>query len=394
MTTARQPRVLCVDDEPNILEGLAVNLGRHYRVMTAPNGQKALEVLRESPEPVSIIISDMRMPVMDGAAFLSRARHLAPDAVRILLTGHSDIDSAIAAINDGQIFRFLTKPCLPSTLRATLEAAMTQYDLVTAERVLLEQTLHGSIQALVDVLALTNPSLFGRALRLKLLASDLAIELHLTNRWQVEVAAMLSQLGHIALPAETLERLQSGQRLSEDETAMVARAPALTEQLLAKIPRLERIRAILSAVAKGGAVDTTSDEAVQIATSILRVASDFDSLDSQGISPALALEILRSKRIGYDAAVLNALEAVRGITRGPDEVLQVHVAGLRAGMVIAEEVRTENGMLLAARGYQITPGFVERAHNLRERLPRTIRVMVKQHSIEAGTAADPLPAPV
>jgi response regulator RpfG family c-di-GMP phosphodiesterase len=166
------------------------------------------------------------------------------------LTGQSDIDSAIAAINDGQIFRFLTKPCLPSTLRTTLEAALRQYELVTAEKVLLEQTLRGSIQTLVDVLALSNPALFGRALRLKLLASELATKLDVKEWWHIEVAAMLSQLGYIALPAETFDRVQSNQPLTGEEAAMMLRAPAIAEQLIANIPRLEHVRGILSFAAK------------------------------------------------------------------------------------------------------------------------------------------------
>ncbi len=381
-----KPNVLCVDDEPNILEGLALNLRRHYRVMSATSGTLALDALRDTREPVAIVISDMRMPTMDGATFLARSRELAPDAVRILLTGQSDIDSAIAAINDGQIFRFLTKPCLPSTLIATLEAAMKQYELVTAERVLLEQTVHGSIQALTDVLALTNPALFGRAVRLKLLASELAMKLDVKDRWQIEVAAMLSQLGYIGLPPETLEKLQAGQRLSADEAAMVARAPALTEQLLANIPRLESVRTIISTIGRNIVRAETSDlsPALRRAMAIVRIAGDFDALDSQGIPPSLALEMLRSKTRYYDVAVINALEAIRGIARGSDEVLEIRLAGLKAGMLLAEDVRTENGMLIAAHGYQVTPGFVERAHNLRGRLGRTVRVIVRQRPAAAA----------
>jgi len=381
-----KPNVLCVDDEPNILEGLALNLRRHYRVMSATSGTLALDALRDTREPVAIVISDMRMPTMDGATFLARSRELAPDAVRILLTGQSDIDSAIAAINDGQIFRFLTKPCLPSTLIATLEAAMKQYELVTAERVLLEQTVHGSIQALTDVLALTNPALFGRAVRLKLLASELAMKLDVKDRWQIEVAAMLSQLGYIGLPPETLEKLQAGQRLSADEAAMVARAPALTEQLLANIPRLESVRTIISTIGRNIVRAETSDlsPALRRAMAIVRIAGDFDALDSQGIPPSLALEMLRSKTRYYDPAVINALEAIRGIARGSDEVLEIRLAGLKAGMLLAEDVRTENGMLIAAHGYQVTPGFVERAHNLRGRLGRTVRVIVRQRPAAAA----------
>ena len=150
------PRILCVDDERAVLDGLSLHLRRRYQVLTAQSGAEGLEILgREAG--INVVVSDMRMPVMDGAAFLTRARALVPDVVRVLLTGQADLDSAIAVINEGRIFRFLTKPCPPATMMGALEAAVEQHRLITSERVLLEQTLHGSIKALTDILALANP---------------------------------------------------------------------------------------------------------------------------------------------------------------------------------------------------------------------------------------------
>jgi FixJ family two-component response regulator len=193
---------------------------------------------------MAVVVSDMRMPGMDGAAFLAEVRSRWPEVVRMLLTGQSDIESAIAAINKGQIFRFLTKPCPPPALLAAVQAAVAQHELITAERVLLEQTLHGSIKALTDMLALVSPVSFGRATRVKQLVSDIAGHLGLKERWQVEVAAMLSQIGHMTLPAETAERVYYGRALSNDEQRLVARLPGLTESLLGNIPRLETVREI------------------------------------------------------------------------------------------------------------------------------------------------------
>jgi len=326
-------------------------------VLTAQSAQRALDLLRDAGEPIAIIISDMRMPVMDGAAFLSRARAIAPDAIRILLTGQSDIDSAIAAINDGQIFRFLTKPCLPSTLRTTLDAALKQYELVTAEK--------------------------------ELLVSELATKLDVKEWWHIEVAAMLSQLGYIALPPDTFDRVQSNQPLTGEEAAMMSRAPSIAEQLIANIPRLEYVRAILSLASKDPAAcdGATVPEVVRRGTAILRVAADFDLLEARGISSSRVVDILRSKTSTYDEATLNALEAVRGIKPPSHKVVEVRISALQPGMVLAQDVRTQSGVLLAARGYQVTRGFVERAHNLREKLGRTISVIVRER------VGDPLPTP-
>jgi predicted signal transduction protein with EAL and GGDEF domain len=121
-----RPRILCVDDEKQVLDGLALQLRRRYVVGLATSGAHGLAYLREHPD-TAVIISDMRMPGMDGAAFLAASRAVTPDARRILLTGHSDQGSTIAAINEGQICRFLSKPCDQKTLAEAIDAALADH---------------------------------------------------------------------------------------------------------------------------------------------------------------------------------------------------------------------------------------------------------------------------
>src|ERR1700690_3969334 len=168
-----KPRVPFVDDEPNVLEGLSLTLRRGYEVVLAGSGEAGLDVLTRDPT-IAAVVSDMRMPGMDGATFLGKARAVLPDATRLLLTGQAELALAIAAINEGRIFRFLTKPCPPPVLVAAVEAGVELHRLVTSERVLLEQTLRGSIQMLTDVLALAAPTAFGQAVRIQRYARDLA----------------------------------------------------------------------------------------------------------------------------------------------------------------------------------------------------------------------------
>ncbi|MEI6670107.1 MAG: HD domain-containing phosphohydrolase [Acidobacteriota bacterium] len=375
--------VLCVDDEPNVILGLALHLRRRYEVTAAHSGEEGLAAIREG-KTFAVVLSDMRMPGMDGGTFLAYAKTLAPDSVRMLLTGHADVPSAIAAINDGQIFRFLTKPCPPVRLLAAFEAAIAQYRLITAERVLLEQTLHGSIRTLVEVLSLTNPVLFGRAMKLKRYVTELAARLELRERWQVEVAAMLSQLGSIALPGDTAEKVQSGQPLSEAEAVMVHRLPAITDRLLANIPRLEDVRGILQTLGEVGAggppgalraVDPVIDGGVQL----LRVVLDFDALEAQGHQPPSAIEIMRGRRHYYAPEILEALAGLYGEAVRPRDLREVPLAAVREGMVLADDVRLPDGLLLVSRGYQVTASFVERLRNYGDDLPvRTVRIITRQ----------------
>ena len=128
-------RVLCVDDEPQVLEGLALQLRRRFEVLKATSGANALAMLQTSGE-VAVIISDMRMPGMNGAAFLREACRIAPRASRILLTGQADLESAAAAVNEGQIFRFLSKPCPADYLLSTVMSGLNRYRMALAESLL------------------------------------------------------------------------------------------------------------------------------------------------------------------------------------------------------------------------------------------------------------------
>jgi response regulator RpfG family c-di-GMP phosphodiesterase len=373
--TSPRVRVLCVDDESRVLEAIATQHGRHYTIETASSGAAGLALLRVHPD-VAVIVSDMRMPGMDGAAFLGAARALCPDAVRLLLTGYADVDAAIRAINDGQVFQFLTKPCQPAALRRAIDAASAQHALIVAERVLLEQTLHGAIQTLTDVLALSHPAAFGRATRLRQLVSELAQQLGLRARWQVEVAAMLSQLGYVALPAETADKVYFGRPLAFQERALVAELPRVTERLLGNIPRLEGVRAILADYSLPRAQRALDDEPA-LAAEILRVAVDFDAAESAGIPSADATSVLVGQAEAYRRDVLDALIRLRS-GKEAREARELRRTELSLGMVLAEDVFLPNGTLLAARGYAITPRFLERMRNFpRDALRESLRVYVR-----------------
>src|ERR1700676_2848185 len=156
-------RILCVDDESQVLEGLSLQLGRRYEVLTALSGAEALEILQRE-DGVCVLISDMRMARMNGATFLARARAIAPNAARILLTGQTDLRSAIAAVNEAQGLRFLSKPCPPPELHAAVETAIEQYRQNTAASTGLRRTLTAQIVSQDPVTGLASRTFFNAAL--------------------------------------------------------------------------------------------------------------------------------------------------------------------------------------------------------------------------------------
>ena len=355
------PRILCVDDEPRVVDSLAVQLRRDYQVLTANSGLNALRMLKEGGAAPTVIVSDMRMPGMDGAALLKQVRNLYPDITRILLTGETGRDAAVAAVNEGQIFRFLTKPCSADLLRTAIDAGVMQHRLVTAERVLLQETLVGCIKALVDILAITNPVAFGRAARIKRLASELADAMNMKGFWQLDAAAMLSQIGYISLPVELVEKLYYGKRLDPDERVLADGAPQVAQKLLRRIPRLEPVLEILGAIQR---TDNSLPEGlIKQGASILSAVVDYDAFVVQGHSTDGAIQKLRANQNRYDLKVVNALESLTGGSVVSQEACEVAVGNIKPGMVFVDDLYTHVGTLLVPKGFEVTEAFLERAQN-------------------------------
>lgn len=367
------PRIMCVDDEPRILEGLALQLRRDYQVFTANGGAVALHDLQQI-ENVAVIISDMRMPGMDGATLLKHVMQRYPEATRILLTGEPGRDAAVNAINEGQIFRFLTKPCPPDQLRAAVEAAVIHHRLMMAEKVLLQETLIGCIKAMIDVLAITNPVAFGRAKRVTRLATEFSAALGSRNFWQLEACAMLSQLGYISLPVEMVEKLYYGERLTSEEQVLADGAPQVAHKLLGHIPRLEPVLQILDAAQQE---PSTSEGMVQMGAAILRIVIDYDTLIARGHNASVAIQSMRNQSGKYDAKLLDQFAAMIGAGKSTQEIRELPLRIVSPGMVILDDLRTQMGTLLVPKGFEVTDVFLERMRNFGSGiLSEKVRVMV------------------
>jgi response regulator RpfG family c-di-GMP phosphodiesterase len=359
VVATERPRVLCLDDEPALLEGVERHLRKRYEVFTSTNGQQALEILA-ARGPFAVVMSDMRMPLMNGAVFLSRAREISPDTVRILLTGHADLESAVAAVNTGQIFRFLIKPCPAFQLLTHIEEAVKHYNLLHVEKTLLEKTLRGAVAALTDILALTSPLAFGRATRVRSRVVAICNHMQLSDRWHIEVAAMLSDLGAITLSEETAKKYFSGAPLDTEEQATVAAMGRVGRNLLADIPRLDPVLSILEAVeaaTQAGPDAKCTDPGAQI----LLLARDADVLESRGTPLAVAIGQLEKHKERYGERAVAAL-ASSGVA-GKIELMPL--SEVREGMVFADDVRTEHGTLLVPRGFEVTQSFLARARAYR-----------------------------
>lgn len=376
------PRVICVDDEPKILSAIGRSLRGALDLTMASSGAEALGLLRASPGSFQVVVSDMKMPQMDGITFLSQVRREYPDTVRILMTAFADLDAVVRAVNDGHIFRFLAKPCSTTALLETIRAGVRQNDLLSAEKVLLEQTLRGSIDALSGVLALASPTLFGRACRVKKLVDLICDEAAITDRWQIHVAAQLSQIGRITLPDPTASKLARGELLTAQEAGMVERVPEVTRGVVGQIPRLEGILEILDYTDKnfdgtGRPTDKISGEDIPLEARVLKLAGRVEELQGRGYSAARVRDTLRFETGVYDPQLLKAYAAIAELAADQSGPRGVAMHELRIGMVMAESVRSLSGVLLVAAGQEVGDGLLKRIQNYNDTVGIELPLWVK-----------------
>ena len=347
-------RILCVDDEPNILQAMERQFRKQFEIHTALGPVLGLRAIVEKG-PFAVVVSDLRMPEMSGIEFLTRVRATSPDTVRVMLTGQADMEAAIAAVNQGNIFQFLSKPCPADTLARALTAALEQHRLITAERELLEQTLRGSIGVLSEILGLVNPLAFGRAQRIRRYVVHMAEGLNVPDRWQFELAAMLSQIGSVTVPPEVMDKYCRMEPLSAEETQVLSAQSRIGHDLLARIPRLEEVARM---VAHQEAAWTHGTGPAAIGAQLLKVARDFDEQIARGAEADATLAAMKRNR-DYNPSFVAALQEVH-VEEGRREVRFVSLAQLRTRMIIHVDVLGKNGLLLLAKGQEVTDSAIAR----------------------------------
>lgn len=348
MTDTSLPRVLCVDDEPNVLAAIERNLFDLFDVVTAHSGEAGLDAIR-SGKPFAVILSDMRMPGMDGATFLSRAREVSPDSVRVLLTGQADVESSIAAINKGAIFRYLCKPCPKEDLIATLNDAVRQYRLVCAEKELLATTLSASVKTLTEILAMVAPWAFQRAAFAQSCVRHALPKLGWHDEWLYTLAASLSQIGCVGIPADIVQADAAQRKLTPEEEKLLHEHPDVAGRLVEQIPRLELVAAIIRHQAKEAPANAPLE--VVRGAQLLRAALELERHAARGWSLERPWEILRAARPALPENLIKALSDFRSNVEG---VRSARIRELMPGWVVDEDIRTTNGLMVLTKGHELT----------------------------------------
>lgn len=363
-------KILCVDDDPIMLFAIEKELRSHFSVITALSGEQALSLLKDQG-PFAVILADMLMPEMNGVELLAHAQRVSPDTVRIMLTGDEDKQTAVEAINEGRIFRFLSKPCPPEKLVASLQAGLEQFRLIRAERELLEETLNGSVQMLTELLSTREAEAFGRGQKIREYVRAVAPTLNLTQSWDVEAAAMLAKIGLMSIPPSVMQKVHARTALGERERNMLSRVPEVGFNVLSKIRRLEPAAKIVLYQNKsfdGTGFPKETMEGIQIpaGSRLIKILNDLVDLEANGVSQKRAFEQMRQNRRMYDMAIL---ESVAGALLPEDASSSggaLRLAELRPGHDLAADVETEDGRMIVAAGTVISQMMVERLANFAE----------------------------
>lgn len=416
--------ILFVDDEKNILGSLSrVFRKEGYGILLAESGEIGLDMLRHSR--VAVVVSDQRMPGMGGVEFLKKAREASPDTVRMMLTGQADMADIAGAINEGGVYRYITKPWDDEEIKLVIRAAAERYSLLAENRLLqqttmkqnaelyeLNQTLEARVQdrtrmlresffafvaLCADIVELHDQLSGGRCKRVAVLSKGLGQTLGLKG-FELEAlwaAALLHEIGLIGVPREVLEKADG--ELLESERALLRNNPALSQEIIGKIDTLRQVGLIVRSHMENfdgsGYPDGLRGDEINYGSMILSICKEYDRL-MHARKPYLKIDALAAIERGvgkrFHPDVMTAfLKFISETKDGGDKHLpgqnnttdnpagaKVNIHDIAPGMVLVKPLVSGSGRLLVAQGTVLTEALIEKVLNFHRLDPITVTVEI------------------
>jgi len=416
--------ILLVDDEANILSALKRLFRPYgYRLLTAGSGAEGLALLEQEDGQIDLIISDMRMPEMDGARFLAQVRQRWPDTIRILLTGYADMESTVAAINEGRIARYISKPWNDGEMlltvkdvleRRQLEKEKLRLELLTqrqneelvalnagleatvAQRTAelqkahdrIKQSFYTSIQIFSNLIELRAGHMAGHSARVADMARKLAIKMNLNEKecQDIFLAALLHDIGKIGLPDDLLDKPPT--QMTGDEFALWRRHPIKGEQALMSLEALQDVAAIIRGHHEhfdgSGYPDCLSGMTIPLGARILALVNEYDGLVQGGLTSKRLSDtdarqfIFRAKGKRYDPSVVDAF---LGQETKPEELgiddRELTTYELLPGMVLSRDLISRDSVVLLTTNYVLTERLIQQLKDFERTEGHRLTLFVK-----------------
>ena len=370
-------KILFVDDDPRILSAFSRGLRKRFDFHTSTDAAEALRRISEDG-PFAVVISDQQMPGMKGIEFLQEVMDRDPMAIRIMLTGNADRETAVASVNESGVFRYLNKPCPVDTIAETIEAALIEYRRVAAEKELLEGTLVGSIKVLVDVLGANDPHAFRQISSIRAAGRRFADFTKLEKAWNLDMAITLSTIGDVMLPPHLRAKMIDGEPLCQDETDLVIQTPEVARNLLLNIPRMKDVADSIYYKDKGyeGSGfpnDEIKGNDIPLHARILKLLQFLVEQSENGVPDHQSFRALKDHLPSFDPKLVK--DAMRCfVETAPREArepckLNVKVGNLLPGDKAATDIRTTTGELALASGSEINEAVIERLRQFHKMRP-------------------------
>ncbi len=327
--------ILIVDDEVNNLQLLRRTLRHDYNIMTASNGKEALEIVEHHGKEISLIVSDQKMPEMQGTEFLKQVSNEYPDIIKILLTGHLDVDAIVDSINDCHLYQYIVKPFDPEVLKMTIDGGIEKYNLLNNKTLILKdlrELFYKTIKLIAAALDAKDPYTHGHSMRVTMYSMILAKKLNLDDTMleEIETAGLLHDIGKIGIPQRIL--CKPG-KLTDEEFEVMKSHPEQGEKMLKDIKKLTLISNWLRTHHEKwdgtGYPNGLKGEEIPLSGRIIALADTYDAMTSdrpyrKALSHEIAIEeIKRCAGTQFDPVLAQLFaenqEEIRAAKENPDE---------------------------------------------------------------------------
>ncbi|MBN2693698.1 response regulator [bacterium] len=341
-------KILIVDDDTRVLAGYKRTLSNDYDILLADNPIDALNIIKLNKD-IAVVISDFMMPKMDGNMFFDITKEIIPDTIRILLTGNGDFSVAIDAINKSHIDKFLVKPCLPSQMKEILSEAVKQFEKKFDEKEKLRKTFEGGIKMVMQMIELTNPTLYIIAKRASNMAKTLLPYLKFRDGNE-EDAVFLSFIGAVTLPEKIFGKIYAGVDLSDEDMELFKTYPSISSKLLSSVPEFTKIGEAVSYIHLTYLESTAiRNKGMIFLSRVIKICTDYATLERRYLSPKKVIDIMKKNIMIYDPDLFRVLEQHIKSDEEEYKVKEITLPNVKEGMSIAKDIFDDKGVLILAK---------------------------------------------